>query len=189
MPKEIQSINNDGRNYQKPSERTARFILGILGWIKDIFNPTRTVLPRGQVFQHQGCNLAAGKVLRYSRILLVEDEPNIAQGFINAINNYYVFGPVKIHVAYAYDAALRFFDNEDINLVIMDADLDDLDGDGATLTRIFLAKSPGVTILANSSSRISNLQLTGLGALETLGKSTEKLTSWLMLNDPAGSGG
>ena len=160
-----------------------------MGWFKDIFSSTTTVIPRGQVFQHQGNNLSAGKVLRYPRILLVEDEPNIALEFINAIKGYYIFGAVTIHVAYAYDAAVTFFDNEAMDLVIMDADLDDLDGDGLTLTRLFLEKSPGITILANSSSRISNLKLIGGGALEPLGKSTEKFTRWLMLHDPAGSEG
>ena len=46
---------------------------------------------------------------------------------------------------------------------------------------------PEITVLANSSSRVSNLKLTGLGALDTLGKSTVKLICWLQQNDPAGA--
>ena len=189
MSKETQLLHNTDRKYQRPSERTARFILGILGWFKGIFTSTTTIIPRGQVFQHQGDYLSAGKTIRYAQILLVEDNPNIARDFIETVKNYYAFGSVKILVAYAHDAAVTFFDNEDINLVIMDADLEDEDGDGVTLTRKFLGERPEITILANSSSRISNLKLTGFGAIETLGKSTEKLKSWLLLNDPTGTKG
>ena len=189
MSKHNRPLHNGGRKYQRPSERTARFILGISGWIKDIFSASTTIIPRGQVFQHQGDSLSAGKALRYPLILLVEDNPDTAREFVEAIMSYYVFGSVNILAAYAYDAAATFFDNENISLVIMDADLEDQDGDGATLTRKFLGARPEITILANSSSRISNLKLTGYGAVETLGKSKEKLKSWLLANDPAGSGG
>lgn len=189
MSKEIQSRNNIGRKNKRPSERTALFVLGIAGWIKDIFTSSATVIPRGQVFQHQGNYLSAGKEIRYPRILLVEDNPHIAQEFIEAIKNYYVYGSVKILVAYAYDAAVTFFDNEEIILVIMDADLDDKDGDGAALTRKFMGERHETIILANSSSRISSMKLTGFGACESLDKSPEKLKNWLLLNDPTGSTG
>jgi len=189
MSTDIQLQNKSGRKYRRPSEQAARFILGIVNWVRDIFTSTTTTVPRGEVFQHQGEYLSAGKALQYPRILLVEDNPHTVQEFIGAIENYYVFGSVKILVAYTYDAAVTFFDNEDINLVIMDADLDDDDGDGAILTERFLRGRPDITILANSSSRISNLKLTGFGALGPLGKSTEKLKSWLLINDPTGSTG
>jgi CheY-like chemotaxis protein len=189
MPKNNQQLSNAGRKYQRPSERAARFILSIFGWFKDIIGSTTTTIPRGQVFQHQGDYLSAGKNIQFPQILLVEDNPNSARDFIEAIKKYYVFGSVKILVAYAYDAAVTFFDNEDIDLVIMDADLDDEDGDGAALTQKFIAARPGLTILANSSSRISNLKLTGLGAIGPLGKSTEKFNNWLLINDPAGRNG
>jgi len=189
MSKEVQTVNNSGRKHQKPSERTARFILGLLGWIRSIFTSTSTIIPRGQMFHHEGDFLSAGQEIRYPHILLIEDNPIMAQNFIKAINDYYVFGSVKILVAYAYDAAVTFFDNEEVNLVIMDADLDDADGDGATLTRKFLRERPEMSILANSSSRISNLKLTGFGAIANLEKSTEKLKDWLLLNDPRGATG
>lgn len=189
MPKEIQSSRNTDRKYQRPSERTAHFILAIFGFFKDIFSSSSTIIPRGHVFEHQGDYLSAGKEIRYPHILLVEDNPNIAQEFIAAIKNYYVFGSVKILAAYAYNAAVTFFENEDINLVIMDADLDDEDGDGAILTRKFLGERPSITILANSSSKISNLKLTGYGASETLEKSTKKLKGWLLRHDPIGTSG
>src|SRR5210317_1123188 len=187
MSKEVLITNNNSRKYTRPSERTALFILGIVGFIKGIFTSSATVIPRGRVFQHQGNYLSAEQEIRYPRILLVEDNPNNAREFLEVIKNYYVFGSVKILVAYAYDAAVTFFDNEDINLVIMDADLDDEDGDGAILTQKFLGERPGITILANSSSKISNLKLTGLGAIETLEKSTKKLEEWLLRHDPTGT--
>ena len=189
MSGKTQQLNSAGRKYQRPSERTARFILSIFVWIKDIVGSTTTTTPRGQVFQHQGDYLPAGKGIQFPQILLVEDNPNTAQDFVEAIKNYYVFGSVKIFVAYAYDAAVTFFDNEEINLVIMDADLDDEDGDGANLTQKFIGERPEITILANSSSRISNLKLTGFGAIGPLGKSTEKLKKWLLINDPTGRTG
>jgi DNA-binding response OmpR family regulator len=117
----------------------------------------------------------------------VEDDTNAADNFIEVVKSYYVRGSVKIFVAHAYDAAVSFFENEAIDLVIMDADLDDEDGDGVSLTQQFLKQKPELTILANSSSKISNLKLTGSGAKETLGKNPEKLKSWLLLHDPAGA--
>ena len=189
MSKEVLITNNNSRKYTRPSERTALFILGIVGFIKGIFTSSATVIPRGRVFQHQGNYLSAEQEIQYPRILLVEDNPNNAREFLEVIKNYYVFGSVKILVAYAYDAAVTFFDNEDINLVIMDADLDDQEGDGASLIRKFLGERPEIPILANSSSRISNMKLTGFGAIASLEKSTEKFKGWLLLNDPAGTSG
>ena len=175
--------------YQRPSERAARLILGIFGFFKDMFTSPATVIPRGKVFQHQGYELSAGKAIRFPHILLVEDNPNRAEEFIEVIKNYYVFGSVKILTAHAFDSAVNFFANEDVNLVIMDADLDDDHGDGAILTQMFLKERPDLTILANSSRGISNLKLTGLGAIGSLGKNTAKFMGWLLINDPAGSDG
>jgi CheY-like chemotaxis protein len=189
MSREVQSPIDTSSKCKRPSERTALFILTIISWFKGIFTSSATVIPRGQVFQHQGNYLSAGKEIRYPRILLVEDNPSIAREFIDAIKKYYSFGSVKILVAYAYDAAVTFFYNEDIDLVIMDADLDDIDGDGVALTSKFLGERQETSILANSSSRISNMKLTGFGACESLEKSTEKLKGWLLLNDRTGSTG
>jgi CheY-like chemotaxis protein len=181
-------VSGSNRKHQKPSERAAYFILGILGWFKYIFGSTPTIIPRGLTIEHQGRELPPGKVLQYPSILLVEDDPDIARDFVAVIKKYYTCGSVMIYVAHAYDAAVTFFENEDINLVIMDSDLDDDDGDGADLTQHFLSQKSHLTILANSSSKISNLKLTGFGASETLGKNLEKLKKWLLLHDRAGAG-
>lgn len=177
---------NEDRKYKKPSERVAKFVLAIAGFFKDMFTAPTAVIPRGRVFQHEGQVLLENKKLHYPHILLVEDNPARADEFLEMIKKYYVFGSVKIFIAHAYDAAVTFFTNEDIDLVIMDVDLDDEDGDGANLTQKFLIEKPDLTILANSSKRISNLKLTGLGAIESLGKKTEKLREWLSQNDPVG---
>ena len=181
-------MSGSNRKHQKPSERAANFILGILGWFKYIFGSTPTIIPHGLTIEHQGRELPPGKVLQYPSILLVEDDPDIARDFVAVIKKYYSCGSVMIHVAHAYDAAVTFFENEDVNLVIMDADLDDDGGDGADLTQQFISKKPHLTILANSSSKISNLKLTGFGASETIGKNLEKLKKWLLLHDRAGAG-
>jgi CheY-like chemotaxis protein len=183
------SCPNEDRKYKKPSERAAKFVLAIASFFKDMFTAPTAVIPRGRVVQHEGQVLSGGKKLHYPHILLVEDNPTRAEEFIEIIKNYYVFGSVKIFIAHAYDAAVTFFTNEDIDLVIMDVDLDDEDGDGANLTQKFLTEKPDLSILANSSKRISNLKLTGLGAIETLGKKAEKLRTWLSKNDPVGRNG
>ena len=182
------SVKTDGCVNRRPSERTVLFILGIVGWLKDIIG-TAPSLPHGKVFQHIGKKLTPGKELRFPTILLVEDHAGIALNFIEVIKNYYAFGTVQIFVAHTYKSAVTFFENEVIALVIMDADLDDVDGDGAELTQKFSGERPEITILANSSSKISNLKLTGFGASESLGKSPAKLKDWLFAHDPAGQSG
>lgn len=188
MQRDKQALNT-GKRYKKPSERAARFVLGIFEWLRDIFHSPMTTLPSGQVVQHSGQELTAGESIRYPCILLVEDNPVNAEQFVGAIKSYYLYGSVSIFVAYRYGAAVTYFENENINLVIMDADLDDDEGDGSMLTQKFLGERPEITILANSSNKLSNLKLTGFGAIETLGKSPVKLHSWLLLNDPTGNRG
>jgi len=189
MSGEKLSQQKDSINYRRPSERAARFILGITGFLRDMFTAPIVEIPRGKVIEHMGSVLPVGKMIQYPHILLVEDNPNSADEFTKLIKDFYVFGMVTIFVAHTYEAALTFFKNENIDLVIMDADLDDDDGDGSILTRIFLTENPDLIILANSSRKISNLKLTGFGASETLDKRPEKLRSWLLIKDPVGSKG
>ncbi|MBW2466862.1 MAG: response regulator [Deltaproteobacteria bacterium] len=178
-------MSRSRQKYRKPSERAAGFILSIFDWIKDIVGSPSNVIPRGHVIKHQGRELDPGRTLRYKAILLVEDDPATAGNFIGAIRKHYTCGSIMIYVAHAFDAAVNFFDNEDVDLVIMDADLDDEDGDGAELVRKFNTRRPELPILANSSSRISNRKLTGYGAVKILGKDPRKLEDWLIQHDPA----
>ena len=189
MTRETKPAADSTANYRRPSERAARFVLGVTGWVRDIFTSTTITTPRGQVFQHRGNPLPPGRELRFHNILLVEDNPDVSREFVDTINRYYAFGSVRIFAAYAFDAAVSFFDNEDIDLVIMDLDLDDEDGDGLSLTGRFLSQRPDLTILANSSSMISNRKLTGAGATGVLEKKKEKLAGWLLENDPGGGAG
>ena len=172
----------------RPNEITVRFMVRIVDWIKDIVFSTGSVRPRGQVIELRGRNLPPGSDIRFAKILLVEDNPDIAADFIETLRQFYVFGDVVIHVAYGFETAGSFFSTEDIRLVIMDADLDDEEGDGVELTRRFCEQKQDVTVLANSSSAISNMKLSGFGAVEVLGKDPKRLRLWLQTNDPFGAG-
>ena len=178
---------NTGRR-MRPNERTVRFLVRIVGWIKHIVFSTGSVRPRGQVIELRGRKLPPGRDIRFAKILLVEDNPDIAADFIETLRQFYVFGDVVIHVAYGFETAGSFFSTEDIRLVIMDADLDDEEGDGVELTRRFCEQKQDVTVLANSSSAISNMKLSGFGAAEVLGKDPKRLRLWLQTNDPFGAG-
>jgi len=185
--RDYRSPAEDNRR-MRPNERTVRFLVRIIDWIKDIVSSTGAARPRGQVIELRGRKLLPGQEIRFVNILLVEDNPDVAADFIETIRRYYVFGDVMLLVAYGFDAAVSFFSTEDISLVIMDADLDDEEGDGVELTRSFSEQKQDVTILANSSSALSNMKLTGFGAVEVLGKDPKRLRLWLQTNDPFGAG-
>jgi len=176
------------RRRMRPNEITVRFLVRIVDWIKGIVASTGTARPKGQVIELRGRKLPSGREIRFSNILLVEDNPDIAADFIETFRQYYELGDVEIHVAYGFDAAVSFFRTKDMSLVIMDADLDDEDGDGVELTRRFCEQKQDITILANSSSTLSNMKLTGFGAAEVLGKDPKRLRLWLQTNDPFGAG-
>jgi CheY-like chemotaxis protein len=176
------------RRRMRPNEITVRFLVKIIDWIKGIVSSTGTVRPKGQVIELRGRKLPSGREIRFLNILLVEDNPDIAADFIATIRQFYVFGDVEIHVAYGFDTAGSFFRTKDMSLVIMDADLADEEGDGVELTRRFCEQKQDITILANSSSALSNMKLTGFGAAEVLGKDRKRLRLWLQTNDPFGAG-
>ena len=176
------------RRRMRPNEITVRFLVRIVDWIKGIVSSTGTARPKGQVIELRGRKLPSGREIRFSNILLVEDNPDIAADFIETFRQYYVLGDVEIHVAYGFETAVSFFNTKDMSLVIMDADLDDEEGDGVELTRRFCEQKQDITILANSSSTLSNMKLTGFGAAEVLGKDPKRLRLWLQTNDPFGAG-
>ncbi len=66
--------------------------------------------------------------------------------------------------------------------------LEDEEGDGVEFTQRFSEQKQDVAILANSSSALSNMKLTGFGAMEVLGKDPKRLRLWLQTNDPFGAG-
>jgi CheY-like chemotaxis protein len=185
--RENRSPVEDNRR-MRPNERTVRFLVRIVDWIKDIIKSSGASRPQGQVLELRGKKLPSGKGIRFAEILLVEDNPNVAADFIETFRHYYIFGDVVLLVAYGFDAAVSFFNTKDVSLVIMDADLDDEEGDGVELTQRFCQQKRDVTILANSSSTLSNMKLTGSGAVEVLGKDPRRLRLWLQTNDPSGAG-
>jgi DNA-binding NarL/FixJ family response regulator len=77
---------------------------------------------------------------------------------------------------------LATFTQYDINLVILDLDLDDCQGDGAILLRDFRLRKPGITVLANSSEQKYNDILLKGGAKVALAKDTSMLRRWLTDN-------
>jgi CheY-like chemotaxis protein len=176
------------RRRMRPNEITVRFLVRIVDWIKGIVSSTGTARPKGQVIELRGRKLPSDREIRFAKILLVEDNPDIAADFIETFRQFYVFGDVVLQVAYGFDTAVSFFSTEDIGLVIMDADLDDKEGDGVELTRRFCDQKQDIIILANSSSALSNMKLTGFGAVEVLGKDPKRLRLWLQTNDPFGAG-
>ncbi len=94
-----------------------------------------------------------------------------------------------MYLATCIRTARSFFSEKDIQLVIMDSDLHDEQGDGIVLTENFIARNPGAVILANNSSRMANMKMESRGARESISKNIAKLRSWLQANDPAGSSG
>ena len=171
-----------------PGERAARALLSSVGWMKACLSSFRIKHPEGRIIRHGGRSLPAGVMIRFTRILIVEDDPQTAQTFADAIRQFYLYGDVSIFLAYGFNAAVSFFKNEDIKLVIMDSELNDEAGDGILLTRKFVTEKPDTVILANSSSKISNLRMESHGAADSIGKNQAQLHAWLDEHDGAGAG-
>lgn len=187
--KEDPSLNRQtAKRHPTPGERAARALLSSVGWMKDCLSSFRIKRPGGRIIRHRGRALPAGVAIRFARILIVEDDPQTAQTFMDAIRQFYLYGDILIFLAYGFDTAVSFFENEDIKLVIMDSELNDETGDGMLLTRRFFAERPEIVVLANSSSRISNLRMESHGAADSLGKNRAQLQAWLDEHDGAGTG-
>jgi CheY-like chemotaxis protein len=168
--------------------RVAKALLGVIGFGREVFSSFTVSRPTARVFSHRGRELKAGRQLRFSKILLVEDDAQTAQAFMDIIRHHYQFGHVTIALASTIEAAKSFFSHEVIDLVIMDSDLNDEEGDGLVLTEMFAAQRPDIVILANSSSKAANARMRDAGARASVGKSYKQMASWLRLNDPAGAG-
>ena len=171
-----------------PSERTAKAILACLTWVKELFSSFKGSRPTARVISHRGKKLPDEGAIRFSKILLVEDNPQTARAVIDIIGQHYRYGHVTISFASCFTAAVSFFTNDDIPLVIMDSDLNDENGNGIALTEKFLSHRPKTIILANSSSKTANARMIDLGARAGVYKSYAKLQSWFIENDPAGNG-
>jgi CheY-like chemotaxis protein len=169
-------------------ERAAKALLTVFDWGRDVLFTFRGVRPTAKVIAHRGLALPDTLQLRFPKILLVEDDAQAAQFFIDVIRDHYKFGQVTIFFASCFTTAWSFFTSENIQLVILDADLNDESGDGIVLTEKFICQRPGIIILANSSSKTANARMLSCGAHESINKSFAQLQSWLTANDPAGEG-
>jgi CheY-like chemotaxis protein len=176
---------------QRPTagERAAKAVLAVINSVRELIASFRWVRPTAQVIHHKGKALLSSGNVRFARILLVEDDVQTAKSIMDTLIHYYAFGDVTIYFASCFQSAISFFEHEDIQLVIMDSDLHDEQGDGFALTERFITQQPQIIILANSSSRMANMKMVSGGARAGIGKSPEKLQSWLLENDRAGNDG
>lgn len=170
-------------------ERAAKVVLAVINSVRDLLASFKKARPGAEVIHHKGRTLKSAGNVRFTRIMLVEDNVQTAKAIIDMLKHYYAFGDVTIYFATCFQSALAFFGHEDIQMVIMDSDLHDDHGDGFVLTERFVAEKPGIIILANSSSRMANNRMVSSGARAGIGKSHEKLWAWLLANDRAGTDG
>jgi len=183
------NLNRKTAHAPTAGERAAKAVMAVIGSVKELLASFRRTRPGAQVIHHKGRALLSAGNVRFARILLVEDNIQTAKSIIDTLIHYYEFGDVTIYIATCFQSAFAFFGHEDIQMVIMDSDLHDEHGDGFVLTERFVAQNPGVIILANSSSRMANMKMVSAGARTGIGKSNEKLRSWLLANDRAGNDG
>ena len=183
------NLNRKTAHGPTAGERAARAVMAAIGSVKDLLASFRTARPVAQVIHHTGRALLSAGHVQFAGILLVEDNVQTAKTIIDTLIHYYAFGDVTIYFATCFQSALAYFEHEDIQMVIMDSDLHDEHGDGFVLTERFIAQKPWVIILANSSSRMASMKMVSAGARVGIGKSNEKLRSWLQANDPAGNDG
>jgi len=183
--------NLRGKTSHAPTagERAAKTVMAVIGSVKELLASFRRARPGAQVIHHKGRDLLSADSVQFARILLAEDNVQTAQSIIDTLRDYYTFGDVTIYFATCFQSALAFFEHEDIQMVIMDSDLHDDHGDGFVLTKRFVIQQPGIIILANSSSKMANMKMVSAGARAGIGKSNEKLRSWLLANDRAGNDG
>lgn len=119
---------------------------------------------------------------KFDTILVVEDIPQYAQASLEVIGQFYKDAELTVHICHTFAAALKTFQQCDIKLVILDLDLDDLDGDGALLLKNYRLEKPDIIVLANSSeSRYNEILLKG-GAIASVGKNAKNLHKWLTDN-------
>jgi len=122
---------------------------------------------------------AGGRIPRFDQVLIVDDIPHYAQNSLETLRQFYADADLTVHITHTYAEALTTFQQNDIKLVILDLDLDDLQGDGAALLEVFRSQRPEITVLANSSKRQSNGRLLKGGAKAALAKDVRKLRRWL----------
>lgn len=135
--------------------------------------------PAGTVYHHVGQELPRGVVQKFKNILIVDDIQDHAQAALEVVVAHYRAGEIRVYLAHGYNAALTFFSEVAMDLVILDCDLVDEVGDGVGLATHFLAQKPNLTLLANSSCKSHNKKLLECGARYAVAKNTDLLHLWL----------
>lgn len=159
--------------------------------LKFLWGPLATLLgslshgrPASSVYHHRGQAWPKGVGQQFKNIMIVEDIQAHAHDALDVLVAHYRAGEIKVYLAHGYAAALTFFGEVAIDLVILDCDLVDEGGDGVGLATAFLAQKPQVTLLANSSNKHHNKQLLASGAQYAVEKNTDLLHDWLLEHEP-----
>lgn len=138
--------------------------------------------PPSQIVRLCGPKTPNTKPPQFDHILLVDDILRNTQASLEIIRQIYYDNELTVHITHTYAEALSAFNVYDITLVILDLDLNDLQGDGATLLKEFREKKPDITVLANSSEQRYNDILIKGGATAVTAKDPRKLKRWLKKN-------
>jgi DNA-binding NarL/FixJ family response regulator len=138
--------------------------------------------PAPRIVTMQGTSSPVSRTPKFDQILVVDDIPRYAQSALDALRQFYTDFNLTVYLTYTFADALNAFQQYDINLVILDLDLDDFEGDGENLLQEFLSRKPEITVLANSSEQRYNEILLHGGAKAILAKDTDKLSQWLEQN-------
>ena len=138
--------------------------------------------PATEVVTLKGNSSTQRRRPKFNQILVVDDIPRYAQSSLDALRQFYTDFNLTVYLTYTFADALNAFQQYDINLVILDLDLDDFEGDGENLLQEFLSRKPEITVLANSSEQRYNEILLHGGAKAILAKDTDKLSQWLAQN-------
>lgn len=139
--------------------------------------------PKSQIVRIKGTMPPDGShPPKFDQILLVDDIPRNTQASLDTIRKRYEDNELTVHITHTFAEALAAFNLYDIKLVILDLDLNDSQGDGATLQKEFREKKPEIIVLANSSEQKYNDILVKGGANAVLAKDARKLKRWLAKN-------
>lgn len=139
----------------------------------------RQSTPASRTVHLQGDSPSPGPPPKFDQILIVDDIPRYAQKSLETIGQFYQNKTITVYITHTFAEALATFQQYDINLVILDLDLNDFQGDGANLLQEFISRKPEITVLANSSEQKYNQILLKGGAKIALAKDSKKLRLWL----------
>lgn len=150
-------------------------------YLAEIMSSLHHTPPKSQIVR-LGQKQTNAKPPKFDHILLVDDIPRNTQTSLEIIRQNYLNNELTVHITHTFAEALAAFNVFNIKLVILDLDLNDMQGDGAVLLKEFREKKPEITVLANSSEPKYNDILVRGGANAVLAKDARKLKRWLAKN-------